>query len=109
MADAETVVDAPSPVATRPAWATTRTRPAPVLARVIGLQSSDGASIAMVAAGVAQGIASDWRCELVNDREEPVDGDDCTIIRTDQRMTVLKTKLDPEQVRIHSRARLTPP
>ncbi|MEO7735140.1 MAG: hypothetical protein ABIY55_29570 [Kofleriaceae bacterium] len=107
--------DAPDPVDAGPAaapplgpWPPPIT--SPIIARVIARRLVDGGSLLTLPVGVVEGISTDWRCQLINEAERPAATDDgCVILQATPHTTVLKTKLDYDQILAHSRAALTRP
>ncbi|HEY0477597.1 MAG TPA: hypothetical protein VGD37_08730 [Kofleriaceae bacterium] len=80
-----------------------------VIAHVIGTTIQGSTTLLTVGAGSNYGIARTWSCELIDeDEQSPPDGG-CVIIRVDKAVTMVKAKLTFDQIRVHRRARLTPP
>jgi hypothetical protein len=111
--DAAAPADAAAPGLTSPPPgdppSTVANPPAATIARVIALNVRAGAILITVAAGASRGVAKDWRCQLIDQSGRPADGDRCEIVRVDQRVTVVTTKLTADQIRLHARVRLAPP
>jgi hypothetical protein len=80
-----------------------------VIARVIGISIQGSTTIFTAGAGSNQGIARTWSCELIDeDDQSPPDGG-CVITRVDKAVTIAKAKLTYDRIRMHRRARFTPP
>lgn len=113
--DAAVPVDgaAPSPQSTQRTSSTasllSRSRPGTAIARVIAVSVTADAMVVTIAAGTNRGVRQDWLCQLINNDDGPADTDDCTILRVDKAVTMARTKLTADQIRVYSRAVLAPP
>lgn len=118
--DAEPPPEAPTPGithrrprATNPATPlplpATALPPGTVVARVIGVNVSGSELFITVGAGTDGGVVRGSSCQLIGANSRPAVDKVCTIVRFDRRVTVLKTTLNPDQIRAHSSALLIPP
>lgn len=78
--------------------------PAPIVARVVGLEvfSEEGAETAVVTvlAGSEQGIGKHWHARFrEGDTTQVLTDGDAMIIRIDRQATILKTALSAQQIR----------
>ena len=91
---------APPPAAKQP----------PVIARVIATSIHGDELIITIAAGANSGVGPDWTAQLLRgETEDLLPGVEIAIVRVDKALTVGRIKASPEQLRWHSRVKLSPP
>src|SRR5215475_5012682 len=85
-------------------------KPPPVIARVIATSLHGDELIITIAAGANSGIRPDWKAQLLRgESEDQLAGVEVTIVRVDKAVTVGRIKASAEQLRWHSRVKLSPP
>ena len=85
-------------------------KPPPVIARIIAVSIQGSEMIITIAAGSNSGITKDWTAQVLRgDIDEPLPGGAITIVRVDKAITVAKVRLTGDQIKSHSRVKLSPP
>jgi len=85
-------------------------KPPPVIARVIATSIDGDELIITIAAGAKSGVGPHWTAQLLRgESEDLLAGVEITIVRVDKAVTVGRAKASAEQLRWHSRVKLSPP
>jgi hypothetical protein len=91
-----------------PPSAEARTGNPPMPARIVAANVEADGLVVVFARGADQGITSDWRADIVNDRGVALPGGACVIIRVDKTSGRCRAKLTRDQLSGNTRMRLQP-